>query len=86
MTDPAVGVAQRVWRTQKIIPFSKDSPWVRGSLLPAAREAFAPIRDLHQSDRWIDPDGPDDFKPYCVGCMKVWPCDTAKLVYAAEEL
>lgn len=44
MTDPAVEAARRVFEREKTIPFSPDGPWARDALIPAAREALAPIR------------------------------------------
>jgi hypothetical protein len=47
-------------------------------------EHFKPIRELHQpilrtdytDERWVE----------CTSCCGEWPCDTAKLIYTAEEL
>ena len=69
--------------------------------LSAAREALAPIRELHRRNR------PDDgycqgycasgygfLDSWCVECSDqsgreygtAWPCDTARLIYTSEEL
>lgn len=65
-----------------------------GIALAAAREALAPIRDLHKRHRDLEWDG-EWSAPYCQTCAhefygdlcyQPWPCTTAKLVYSTEEL
>lgn len=50
----------------------------------AAREALAPIRELHK------PRSKDDFcgtaYEVCDECEFDWPCETAKLIYRKDEL
>lgn len=80
MTNPFQEAAQRhcdKWASWIPAPSMEDAEG-------GAEEALAPIRKLHQSDHWIDPES--DAEPYCVQCMKKWPCPTARLVYAEEEL
>ena len=59
----------------------------------AAREALAPIRELHKPGTEA---GYED-EPYCETCghydglsadftHQPWPCDTARLIYTTEEL
>lgn len=51
---------------------------MRGSLaIAAAREALAPLRELHI----------DDGLGFCSTCdSQDWPCDSAKLIYTSAEL
>ena len=62
-------------------------------MVAAAREALAPIRELHKP--CAEPDYPDE--PYCKTCghydgsfvdftHQPWPCDTARLIYTSSEL
>lgn len=72
MTDPAVAAAERVTQPRGI-------PWAVGPgryALHGAREALAPIRELHR---------PDD-SAVCAGCDMPWPCATAHLAYTTDEL
>lgn len=78
--DPAIEAAERVTQPRGI-------PWAVGPgryALHGAREALAPIRDLHR---------PSDDEcrccKHCIECGEIgtgWPCDTAKLVYTDREL
>lgn len=72
MSDPAVDAAQRATQPHGI-------PWAVGPgryALHGAREALAPIRELHR---------PDD-SAVCAECDMWWPCSTARLVYTTDEL
>jgi hypothetical protein len=82
MADPAMEAASRVWATQKNIPFNAESPWARDSLIPAAREALAPIRELHAAflDHYKNRD--DLFAHGVLYAMG----DLAKLIYPESEL
>ena len=80
MTDPAVAAAERVTQPRGI-------PWAVGPgryALHGAREALAPIRDLHQPAR----DGAWTVCAHCSagGSFVRWPCDTALLAYSDHEL
>ncbi|MEJ9078573.1 hypothetical protein WKY82_09145 [Gordonia malaquae] len=77
-TDPAIEAVQRARECDNSRLWAlKDE-----ALTPVAREALAPIRELH--------------KPYlchcdaphhaCEGCLEEWPCDTARLIYSETEL
>lgn len=92
-TDPAKDAADRAWdatKTTGVIP--DENPWEQS--IAAAREALAPIRDLHKRHRDLEWDG-EWSAPYCQTCAhefygdlcyQPWPCTTAKLVYSTEEL
>ncbi len=82
MSDPAEEAAMRAW----------DAAGLDGPRLPmprsvriAAREALAPLRELHHK-------GDEQGELVCVYCMGHdgwhldWPCDTARLIYSTEEL
>ncbi|QED11197.1 hypothetical protein SEA_LOLAVINCA_6 [Mycobacterium phage LolaVinca] len=73
MSDPAEEAAQRAMRKVH------DHPRPNHDLIAAAREALKPIRELHQP-RW------KLSASICDHCRHSWPCDTAKLIYTAEEL
>ncbi|QDF17175.1 hypothetical protein JZX82_gp80 [Gordonia phage William] len=85
MTDPAIAAAQRQLRAQfgKDWPLDDDAYTVRVRT-EAAREALAPLRELHHREdlTWtscsecLDPDG----------APELWPCSTARLIYTTEEL
>lgn len=112
--DPAVEAARRAYPNTHV-------PQIQGVAKNGAREALAPIRDLHQSrtlhrnvynadGTWIGQavhsivcdacyqsasGGPSHCSDYCdddcegvwpsTGSAK-WPCATARLAYAADEL
>lgn len=71
--DPAVEAAERVHRRYLAGP---GKPWSTQAVAEdAAREALAPIRELHKP---MDPDEPE--RTDCnAGCRQAWPCDTARL-------
>lgn len=77
MSDPAVKAAITAMFTEK-------EPTVRATAIAAAREALAPIRDLHQPAR----DGAWTVCAHCSagGSFVRWPCDTALLAYSDHEL
>lgn len=78
--DPAVEAAQRVWEPWWALPGSE------GKLTEAAREALAPIRELHRPHETNDPRSPHDVVcNHCLGPKK-WPCPTARLIYPESEL
>lgn len=83
MADPAIEAAAKVWATRKNIPFAAESPWARDSLIPTAREALKPVRELHTPYTVSEPDGEWSF---CAHSHNSWPCETAKLIYTTEEL
>ncbi|AWY06556.1 hypothetical protein HOT45_gp55 [Gordonia phage Trine] len=77
MTDPAIAAAQRATNGPINGP-------VGAFALQAAREALAPIRDLHQPAR----DGAWTVCLHCsIGASFVpWPCATALHAYSDHEL
>ena len=79
--DPAVEAAERVRRRYLAGP---GKPWSTQAVAEdAAREALAPIRELHKPTSNGTPRHPE---PYCVGCADEWPCQTAKLIYSSSEV
>lgn len=89
MPDPAVDAAQRVCEANEDLVHVE--PYA--ALEAAAREALAPIRELHTS-RWscgnprhTNPEyGCPECATACAECGDYWPCDTARLVYRKDEL
>ena len=89
MADPAEAAAQRVLDElfeQGLIARALHRP-TESVALAAAREALAPLRELH---RPYEPPGTSR-SPYDVVCNhclgpRKWPCATAKLIYPSEEL
>lgn len=79
MTDPAVEAAKRVGET---LPYGFFSRLTSSDLIAAAREALAPLRELHK--RVTDDGG----RPGCATCGWVdgWPCSTAEHLYREDEL
>ena len=80
MTDPAVEAANRA--AEKIMVCGLGSKLYPSDLILAAREALAPLRELHK--RTVDVLG----RPgrICSDCDHNWPCPTAKLIYREDEL
>lgn len=80
MTDPAAEAARRV--AEKIIVCGFGNKLYPSDLLLAAREALAPLRELHKLT--VDEYG----RPgrICDDCECDWPCGTAKLIYRTDEL
>lgn len=83
--DPAVQAAQRADEMC-------DGTWIDGGrelAVTAAREALAPIRELHrptEHTRLVGFPRAYQAEPYCVEDQKSWPCDTARLCYTTGEL
>ncbi|WP_336670689.1 hypothetical protein [Tsukamurella sp. USMM236] len=78
-SDPAVAAAFRV---------AEDwgGPYDIGAGVEAAREALAPLRELHKPTSDYSGASVCD---HCLGddtLSAPWPCATAKLVYPPEEL
>lgn len=89
--------ARRYWaEVEPDCPLQDDiEEWGMGGAIAsgAAREALAPIRELHRphtEDGWED-------EPYCLTCAhetrtsrdlsyQPWPCATARLAYTTSEL
>lgn len=69
--DPVAEAARRAnlkWAPRNAQPIPQ--------MIDAAREALAPLRELHRRDG-----------DYCWTCDHTeWPCPTARLVYPAAEL
>lgn len=77
MSDPAVEAAQRAWDKNKVRSFSVQR-------VMAAREALAPLRELHQPvNECCDECGGSRV---CCECEWQWPCATARLIYREDEL
>lgn len=77
-SDPAVAAAERV-RCEGAYLIAES----------AAREALAPVRELHSKADCDDAECGEECRygfPMCAGCLEPWPCDTARLVYTTEEL
>lgn len=80
VTDPATEAAQRAWPKLDHDESSTDL------LEMGAREALAPIRELHRPYVTNDPRSPHDVVcNHCLGPVK-WPCTTAIYAYSTEEL
>jgi hypothetical protein len=78
MTDPAVEAAKRAWGVG-YPSYPRNS-----GLIVAAREALAPLRELHQPvNKCCDECGGNKV---CSECEWPWPCATAKLTYRDDEL
>jgi hypothetical protein len=79
VTDPAVEAAKRVGET---LPYGFSSKLTSRHLIAAAREALAPLRELHKltSDEYGRPG------LICDDCDHDWPCPTARLIYRGDEL
>ena len=79
MTDPAVEAAKRVGET---LPYGFFSKLTSSDLIAAAREALAPLRELHKltTDEYGRPG------LICDDCDHDWPCPSAKLIYREDEL
>lgn len=81
MTDPAVEAAQRYAAT---LLFGFHSRLTGAALIFAAREALAPIRELHQSVAKCCEEC--TYNRVCRECDWPWPCATARLIYREDEL
>ena len=75
VTDPAIEAAKRAG-------MSRFPPRSRLLAMTAAREALAPLRELHKLT--VDVHG----RPgrICDDCEWEWPCPSAKLIYREDEL
>ena len=84
--DPAVEAAQRAWSAEG---WGGELELSEGHLaIAAAREALAPIRNLHRPlDRSRLPYSTDN-RVVCNHCLGPidWPCATARLIYPEGEL
>lgn len=76
MNDPAVEAANRAW-------MGHTHPLAQDIAEQGAREALAPLRELHKEIVWYP--GQSD-KTICSECKLFWPCATAKLIYPDDEL
>jgi hypothetical protein len=98
MSDPAVAAAQRAWEavhphgsvTLAAKAYGDDA--AASIVIAAAREALKPIRELH-APHWSNcinaccsGEQCKHRSRLCGGCDEYWPCATARLVYAEEEL
>lgn len=80
MSDPAVEAVNRV--IEKIRACGLGPELYPSDLLLAAREALAPLKELHKLTR-------DEYGHpgrICDDCDHDWPCPTARLIYREEEL
>lgn len=78
MSDIAVEAARRYAAT---LAYGFHSQLTGADLIFAAREALAPLRELHQSDQQCC----DQCEKVCAEC-DYWPCVTARLIYREDEL
>ena len=85
MSDPAVEAAARAFAQIEDDDLTYASERDKTALIAAAREALAPIRELHKRAYLNDnPYEPAEWD--CGECETHWPCATAKLIYPSEEL
>lgn len=88
MTDPAVEAARRVGET---LPYGFFSRLTSSDLIATAREALAPLKELHRPhDRaksiYRALNDPHTIVcNHCLGPIE-WPCATARLIYRGDEL
>ncbi|SDT83690.1 hypothetical protein SAMN04488548_12728 [Gordonia westfalica] len=84
MTDPAVDAAQRACEPHGVSHFVGPGRYA----LRGAREALAPLRELHRLDGCPERDDCTDPEhlTLCSGCYQEWPCRTAPLIYSSDEL
>lgn len=87
MTDPAVEAANRAWELISVPGTSLGEVTEQ-----AAREALAPLRELHKShslnciNHCCAPDDCEFKSVLCRECDQYWPCATARLIYRKDEL
>lgn len=96
MSDPAMEAARRAfadyWPDQGDFEFAHSNEGRFG--IDAAREALAPIRELHKPSEWwncinacCSGEECRNRSRYCGTCDDSdWPCATARLIYTSEEL
>lgn len=78
MSDPAIEAARRTLDRWTTDGWNASRDFCAEA---AAREALAPLRELHQRKDGI-----------CIECWwsdgtpRDWPCSTARLIYPSEEL
>lgn len=89
MTDPAVEAAERAWENNGWpLPIGLSEGHLA---IDAAREALAPLRELHRPhDRaksiYRALNDPHTIVcNHCLGPIE-WPCATARLIYRGDEL
>lgn len=77
-SNPAVAAADFAWTltTMRGIRNPEETSFLQS--IEAARQALAPVRELHKPTTGMG--------RYCPGCLCVWPCPTARLIYAIHEL
>lgn len=81
MSDPAAEAARRYAAT---LPFGFHSRLTGAALVFAAREALAPLQELHQPVAKCCEECSSN--RVCAECDWPWPCETAKLIYREDEL
>ncbi|WP_448222421.1 hypothetical protein [Gordonia iterans] len=93
MTDPAADAARRAWLARGATEQERedsvaDDDCVSTFANEFAREALAPIRELHTPVRvYMTLLGEPVWRWECGECDdRPWPCDTARLIYTSSEL
>jgi hypothetical protein len=88
MSNPALKAARRAWDSRKLV-VNRPAHYMEA----AAREALKPVRELHKPfwENCINAcccsgEQCKHRSRLCAGCDEYWPCATAKLVYAADDL
>ncbi|WIC40274.1 hypothetical protein SEA_HOLLIDAY_79 [Gordonia phage Holliday] len=88
--DPAIAAAQRAWDARYVGRLvstveSAAHDGLGALAIAAAREALAPLRELHRpftvrtndDESWVE----------CHSCVgQEWPCQSARLLYSSSEL
>ena len=84
--DPAVQAAQRAFARIENDELTY-APERAKDMIAAAREALAPIREMHRPFQRVDYPGADG-RTVCNHCLGPtdWPCLTARLCYTTDEL
>lgn len=82
--DPAVEAAQRACEAQPDGDLI-DNDVACDVAIAAAREALAPIRELHKR-AYLNDNPYEPAKWDCGECETPWPCDTARLCCTTDEL
>lgn len=92
MSDPAVDAAARAFAQVEDDDLAYASERDKSGFITAAREALAPIRDIHfPRDVYVRHMATGDVVTeracdHCGDGYAEWPCATAKLIYPSEEL